>query len=84
MNLVVAVHPTYGLDIGATEGTHRALLRERDRGAGVLLISEDLEELFRLSHRILVMFGGRVMGVVDAETADRGQIGMMMAGGHDA
>ena len=84
VNLVVAVHPTYGLDIGATEQTHRALLNERDRGAGVLLISEDLEELFRLSHQILVMFGGRVMGIVDAETADRGQLGMMMAGGHDA
>ena len=84
VKLVVAVHPTYGLDIGATEQTHRALLHERDRGAGVLLISEDLEELFRLSHRILVMFGGRVMGIVDAETADRGQLGMMMVGGHDA
>jgi len=80
VKLVVAAHPTYGLDIGATEQTHRLLLAERDRGAGVLLISEDLEELFRLAHRILVMFGGRVMGVVDAEGADRGQLGLLMAG----
>ncbi len=80
VKLVVAAHPTYGLDIGATEVTHRALLAERDRGAGVLLISEDLEELFRLSHRILVLFGGEVMGIVEAETADRGQVGLMMAG----
>lgn len=83
VNLVVAVHPTYGLDIGATEATHRTLLEGRDRGAGVLLISEDLEELFRLCHRILVMFSGRVMGVVDAQTADREHIGLLMAGGHD-
>ena len=80
VKLVVAAHPTYGLDIGATEVTHRALLAERDRGAGVLLISEDLEELFRLSHRILVLFGGEVMGIVETEGADRSQIGLMMAG----
>ena len=80
VKLVVAAHPTYGLDIGATEVTHRALLGERDRGAGVLLISEDLEELFRLSHRILVLFGGKVMGIVEAEGADRGRVGLMMAG----
>ena len=80
VKLIVAAHPTYGLDIGATEATHQALLRERDRGAGVLLISEDLEELFRLSHRILVLFGGEVMGMVDAEGVDRGQVGLMMAG----
>ncbi|CAA9586875.1 MAG: ABC transporter, ATP-binding protein (cluster 11, riboflavin/purine nucleoside/unknown) / ABC transporter, ATP-binding protein (cluster 11, riboflavin/purine nucleoside/unknown) [uncultured Truepera sp.] len=81
VKLVVAAHPTYGLDIGATEQTHRMLVGERDRGAGVLLISEDLEELFRLSHRIIVMFGGKVMGIVEAEGADRGLVGLMMAGG---
>ncbi len=80
VKLVVAAHPTYGLDIGATEVTHGALISERDRGAGVLLISEDLEELFRLSHRIVVMFSGEVMGIVEAEGADREQIGLMMAG----
>ncbi len=80
VKLVVAAHPTYGLDIGATEVTHRALLAGRDRGAGVLLISEDLEELFRLSHRILVLFGGQVMGIVETENADRAQVGLMMAG----
>jgi general nucleoside transport system ATP-binding protein len=56
------------------------LLRERDRGAGVLLISEDLEELFRLCHRILVLFGGEVMGIVEAEGAEREQLGLLMAG----
>ncbi len=81
VKLVVAAHPTYGLDIGATEATHRLLLRERDRGAGVVLISEDLEELFRLSHRILVLFGGVVMGTVTAEGASRENVGLMMAGG---
>ena len=81
VKLVVAAHPTYGLDIGATEQTHRMLVQERDRGAGVLLISEDLEELFRLSHRIMVMFGGEIMGIVEAEGVNRGQVGLMMAGG---
>jgi ABC-type uncharacterized transport system ATPase subunit len=80
VELIVASHPTYGLDIGATEGTHRLLLAERDRGAGVLLISEDLEELFRLSYRILVLFGGEVMGIIGAEDADREQLGLLMAG----
>ena len=80
VQLIVAAHPTYGLDIGATEQTHRALLGEAARGAGVLLISEDLEELFRLSHRILVLFGGEVMGIVEAEGVDREGVGLMMAG----
>lgn len=80
VRLVVAAHPTYGLDVGATEQTHGLLLGEAKRGAGVLIISEDLEELFRLSHRILVLFGGEVMGAVEAETSDREDVGLMMAG----
>ena len=78
--LIVAAHPTYGLDVGATEQVHEALLRQRDRGAGVLLVSEDLDEILALSDRIAVVFGGRIMGVVEADEAERERIGLMMAG----
>jgi ABC-type uncharacterized transport system ATPase subunit len=78
--VIVAAHPTYGLDVGATEQTHRLLTEQRDRGAGVLLVSEDLDELLRLSNRIAVLFAGQIMGIVDADGADREQLGLMMAG----
>lgn len=78
--LIVAVHPTYGLDVGATEQVRQVLLRQRERGAAILLISEDLEEVMALSDRILVMFSGGVMGILDAEEAEAGEIGLMMAG----
>jgi len=78
--VLIAVHPTRGLDVGATETVRRTLLDQRDDGAAVLLISEDLDELSQLSDRIAVMFDGRVMGVVPAELADLEQIGLMMAG----
>ena len=79
-SLIVAVHPTYGLDIGATEQVRQILLAQRERGAATLLISEDLEEIMMLSDRILVMFNGEVMGILDAESADIEEIGLMMAG----
>jgi simple sugar transport system ATP-binding protein len=78
--LIIAVHPTYGLDIGATEQVRKVLLAQRERGAATLLISEDLEEIMTLSDRILVLFNGEVMGILDAENADIGKIGLMMAG----
>jgi len=78
--LIIAVHPTYGLDIGATEQVRKVLLAQRERGAATLLISEDLEEIMTLSDRILVLFNGEVMGILDAESADIGEIGLMMAG----
>jgi simple sugar transport system ATP-binding protein len=78
--LIVAAHPTYGLDVGATELTHRVLAEQRERGAGILLVSEDLDELLRLSNRIAVLFAGEIMGVVDAEEADFETLGRMMVG----
>ena len=80
--LVVAAHPTYGLDVGATEQVRRVLLDQRSRGAGILLISEDLDEILQLSDRVLVLFGGEVMGVLDAAQAELQEIGLMMAGTH--
>ena len=79
-SLIIAAHPTYGLDVGATEQVREILLAQRDRGAGVLLISEDLEEVMTMSDRIMVIFSGEVMGIVDAEGAKIEEIGLMMAG----
>jgi simple sugar transport system ATP-binding protein len=78
--LIIAAHPTYGLDVGATEQVRKILLHQRDRGAGILLISEDLEEVMTMSDRIMVVFGGEVMGIIDAGKARIEQIGLMMTG----
>lgn len=78
--LVIAAHPTYGLDVGATEQVRRVLLEQRARGAGILLISEDLDEVLQLSDRILVIYEGEVMGIVNAEEAELEALGLMMAG----
>ena len=78
--LIVAVHPTRGVDIGATEAIHDALRQQRARGAATLLISEDLDELLALSDRIAVMFDGRIMGAMQARGADPEEIGLLMAG----
>lgn len=78
---VLVVHqPTRGLDIGASEYVRRRLVAERDRGAGVLLISEDLDEIFNLSDRIAVIYEGMIIGEVDPATASRQDVGMLMAG----
>ena len=78
--VVIAAHPTYGLDVGATEQIRQLLLRQRGEGAAVLLVSEDLEEIMALSDRIAVMFRGEIMGIVPAEEACPEEIGLMMAG----
>jgi len=82
--LVVAAHPTYGLDVGATEQIRQALIDQRTRGAAILLISEDLDEILQLSDRVLVLCDGRVMGIVDADGASVEEIGLMMAGAERA
>ncbi len=78
--VIVAAHPTYGLDVGATEYIRKLLLKQRERGCGVLLVSEDLEEVLNLSDRIAVMFEGEFMGIVKPEEASIEDIGLMMAG----
>lgn len=79
-NLLVAVHPTRGLDIGATEFVRKRLLQQRAEGTGILLISEDLDEVLALSDRVAVVYEGEIMGIVTAEEADIAEIGLMMAG----
>jgi ABC-type uncharacterized transport system ATPase subunit len=79
-SLIIASQPTRGLDVGAMEYIHQRLLQERERGAGILLISEDLDEIFALSDRIVVLFEGKIMGEAPGATASREQIGLWMSG----
>ena len=78
--VVIASQPTRGLDVGATDYVRTTLLEQRDRGAAVLLLSEDLEEIMALSDRIAVIYGGRIMGVLSAQDATAEKLGLMMAG----
>ncbi len=78
--ILIAAQPTRGVDIGATEYIHAQLLIQRSEGLATLLISEDLDEVKALSDRILVMFGGESMGIVDADKVTIEQLGLMMAG----
>jgi simple sugar transport system ATP-binding protein len=79
-HLLIACQPTRGLDVGATEEIQSRILEQRARGHAVLLISEDLDEIFSLSDRIAVMFEGEIMGIVRAQDAALDDIGLMMAG----
>lgn len=79
--LVVAAYPSRGLDIASTRRTQELLLEQRAAGAGVLLISEDLDELLELSDRLAVLHAGRIAGVLDPKTADRYAIGRLMLHG---
>ena len=82
--VLLAAQPTRGLDIGATQFVHRLFLERQAAGRAVLVISEDLEELFALSDRIAVMYEGRIVGVVPRAEASVQRIGLMMAGVADA
>jgi ABC-type uncharacterized transport system ATPase subunit len=82
---IVAVQPTRGLDVGAIEGVHKLLMAQREAGAAILLISEELEELLSLSDRVYVIYEGKTMGELDTETTDPEQgllekVGLMMTG----
>ncbi|MEM6530771.1 MAG: heme ABC transporter ATP-binding protein, partial [Chloroflexota bacterium] len=78
--VLIAAQPTRGVDIGATEYIHNRLLEERENGTAVLLISEDLDEIRALSDRILVMFEGEVVGIVNNADVTVEEIGLMMTG----
>jgi simple sugar transport system ATP-binding protein len=78
--VLIAAQPTRGLDIGAMEYVHAQLLAEREQGTAILLISEDLDEILALADRIAVIYEGRIMDIVDADTATQGQLGLLMAG----
>jgi ABC-type uncharacterized transport system ATPase subunit len=78
--VVVASQPTRGLDVGATDYVRSKLLEQRDRGAAVLLISEDLDEVIALADRIAVIYEGQIMGIVPSDEATPEKLGMLMAG----
>ena len=78
--LLIAVHPSRGLDIGATKYVQSKIVEERDRGTGVLMVSTELDEVIEMSDRIMVMYDGAIMGIVGRGEASREQLGKMMAG----
>jgi simple sugar transport system ATP-binding protein len=78
--VLVAAQPTRGLDVGAYAYVHEQLRRLRDTGAGVLLISEDLDELLALADRLVVLFAGRVIGELPRSEATVQQLGLLMTG----
>ena len=78
--VLVALYPTRGLDIGSAEYVHKVIADGASNGMSTILISEDLDELLKLSDEIVVMFRGRLAGSVDPETATREEIGLLMSG----
>ena len=81
--LLIATQPTRGLDVGAIEFVHKALVKQRDEGNAVLLVSLELDEVMNVSDRIAVIYEGKIVGVVDAKDADENTLGLMMAGGDE-
>ena len=79
-DVLIAVQPTRGLDVGAIEFIHKALVTQRDKGKAVLLVSFELDEIFNLSDRIAVINAGRLVEIVKTEDTDVHKVGLMMAG----
>lgn len=81
--LLIATQPTRGLDVGAIEFVHKALITQRDEGNAVLLVSLELDEVMNVSDRIAVIYEGEIVGIVDAKDANENTLGFMMAGGSE-
>ncbi len=79
LRMVVAAQPTRGVDVGSTEFIHERVIRERDEGAGILLVSSELDEVLGLADRVAVMYRGRILATLPAG-ASREQVGLLMAG----
>jgi simple sugar transport system ATP-binding protein len=84
VKLTVASQPTRGLDVGSIEYIHGQLVRKRDEGTAVFVVSAELDEVMSLSDRILVMYEGQIVGEVAGEEATREELGLLMAGGGSA
>ena len=80
-DLLIAVNPTRGLDVGAIEFVHKYIVEQRNKGRAVLLVSFELDEIMSLSDRIEVIFDGQIIGSVNGSDADEKELGFMMAGG---
>ena len=80
IDLIVASQPTRGIDVGSIEYIHSRIVEERDRGAAVLIVSSELDEVMALSDRLLVMFGGRIVADLDPKTTTNAEVGLHMLG----
>lgn len=80
VDLLIASQPTRGLDVGSIEFIHRQIIRMRDAGAGILLVSSELEEVLSLADRVAVMFEGQIIDILPIAEADRDTVGLRMAG----
>ncbi|MBZ0275041.1 MAG: ABC transporter ATP-binding protein [Anaerolineae bacterium] len=78
--LVIAAQPTRGLDVGSIEFIHKQIVRMRDAGTGVLLVSTELDDIFSLSDRIAVMYRGKIIEIIPIHAATREAVGLLMAG----
>jgi simple sugar transport system ATP-binding protein len=81
LKLLVLDQPTRGLDVGSVEFIHKQAIAKRDAGAAVLLVSAELDEVLELSDRIAVMYRGRLVAILDGPTAEREDVGLLMATG---
>jgi simple sugar transport system ATP-binding protein len=79
-SVIIAEHPTRGLDIGAMEFVYQALLEEKKKGSAILLLAGELYEIFRLSDRVAVIYEGEIMGYTPPDPSYTEKIGFMMAG----
>jgi simple sugar transport system ATP-binding protein len=82
IQLLIAAQPTRGLDVGSIEYIHGQIIKKRDEGCAVLLVSPELDEVMSLSDRIAVMFGGKILAILPAREATREGLGLLMAGIH--
>ena len=80
-DVLIAIQPTRGLDVGAIEFVHKALIRERDRGAAILLISFELDEIMDVADKMAIIYAGKNVGEFDQGTITEEQAGLLMAGG---
>ncbi|MCY4020828.1 MAG: ABC transporter ATP-binding protein [Chloroflexi bacterium] len=83
VDLLIASQPTRGLDVGSIEFIHKQIIRMRDEGAGILLVSSELDEVLSLSDRVAVMFEGQIIDILPIEEADKDTVGLRMAGVRD-
>jgi general nucleoside transport system ATP-binding protein len=81
LSLLVLDQPTRGLDVGSIEFIHRRTIKQRDEGAAILLVSAELDEVLELSDRVAVMYRGRIVAIRDGRTADKNEVGLLMATG---
>jgi simple sugar transport system ATP-binding protein len=82
-DFLIAAEPTRGVDIGAMEYIHEAILEKRNRGDGILLVSSELSEILLLSDRIAVMFEGKIVDILDRREATEERLSVLMAGGKE-